>query len=307
MLLAAGLSPAWQQIVVLDSLRLGEVNRASEVHWCASGKVLNVGLALHRLSPGNAKTLALVGGSVAKAIEREFADENVPCRWVPSEAPTRVCTTVVDRGTRTITELVENARAIPPEEVWAFRKVYFEEAARADVVVLTGSLPAGAPDSLFADMLALTPGRAVLDIRGPALLQALEHRPFLVKPNREELGQTFGRSLEDDYDAGWAANQLLAKGAEWVLLSAGGGRAWLGSASGSWFAEPPRVEVVNPIGSGDCLAAGVAWGLWQGLDVPEAFRLGMAAAVLNVGTLLPARFDAEAVTAMAERIRVRRG
>jgi hypothetical protein len=48
-ILAAGLSPAWQQIVVLESLSVSEVNRARAVHWCASGKVLNVGLALHRL------------------------------------------------------------------------------------------------------------------------------------------------------------------------------------------------------------------------------------------------------------------
>ena len=50
MILAAGLSPAWQQIMTLAELRIGEVNRARDVQWCASGKVLNVGLALHRLA-----------------------------------------------------------------------------------------------------------------------------------------------------------------------------------------------------------------------------------------------------------------
>lgn len=306
MLLAAGLSPAWQQIVVLDRLRLGEVNRAAEVHWCASGKVLNVGLALHRLSPGHARTLALVGGPAAEAIEREFAAEHIPCRWVPSAAPTRVCTTVIDRGTKTITELVENARAIPTAEVDVFLQAYAEEAVDADVVVLTGSLPAGAPDSLFADMLTRTPGQAVLDIRGPALMQALTHRPFLVKPNREELGQTLGEALNDERATASAVRRLIEAGAHWVLLSAGGGRAMLTSSEGTWWAEPPGVEVVNPIGSGDCLAAGVAWGLSQGLEVPEAFRLGMAAAVLNVSSLLPARFHAENVRQMAERIRLQR-
>jgi 1-phosphofructokinase family hexose kinase len=225
---------------------------------------------------------------------------------VTSEAPTRVCTTVIDRQTRTITELVENARAIPTSEVDAFRTAYVEEAPSADIVVLTGSLPGGVPDSLFAELLARTPGRAILDIRGLALLQALPHRPLVVKPNREELGQTLGRSLDSDDEIGGAARQLIDGGAQWVLLSAGSGRAWLVSDQGAWFAEPPRVDVVNPIGSGDCLAAGVAWGVSRGLEVPEAVRLGMAAAVLNVGTLLPARFDADAVTAMAERITVHR-
>ena len=39
MIVAAGLTPAWQQILRFDALRLGEVNRAVEAHWCASGKV----------------------------------------------------------------------------------------------------------------------------------------------------------------------------------------------------------------------------------------------------------------------------
>ncbi len=46
MIVVAGLSPAWQQILSFDELRWGEVNRARSAHWCASGKVLNVGIAL---------------------------------------------------------------------------------------------------------------------------------------------------------------------------------------------------------------------------------------------------------------------
>ena len=67
MILAAGLSPAWQQIVLLEALHLGEVNRASEVHWCASGKVLNVGLALHHLG-AKSLTLSPLGGANGAAI-----------------------------------------------------------------------------------------------------------------------------------------------------------------------------------------------------------------------------------------------
>ena len=42
MILTAGLTPAWQQVLVLDELLPGEVNRAREVHWCASGKAITL-------------------------------------------------------------------------------------------------------------------------------------------------------------------------------------------------------------------------------------------------------------------------
>ena len=61
MILAAGLSPAWQHILVFDNLHVGEVNRASEVYWCPAGKVTNVAIAAHHLeSP--CKVLTCVGG-----------------------------------------------------------------------------------------------------------------------------------------------------------------------------------------------------------------------------------------------------
>ena len=49
MILTAGLTPAWQHVLVFDAFTPGAVNRAREVHWCASGKVLNAARGLHHL------------------------------------------------------------------------------------------------------------------------------------------------------------------------------------------------------------------------------------------------------------------
>ena len=334
MILAAGLTPAWQQIVVLDGFSTGEVNRAREVHWCASGKVLNVGLALHCLlsSPplrkggsrggeiencklknencklegggtGTARTLALVGGHSGDAIRREFAELGVSSRWIVSQTPTRVCTTILDRKTGETTELVENAGVISPGELDAFREAYFEEAARADVVVLTGSLPAGVPPTFYRDLINKTPGRVVLDTQGEPLLAALECRPFIVKPNREELRRTLGRWLEDEGALYAAMLELCQRGADWVVVSQGSEPVLAVSEHNVSAFGTSAVEVVNPIGSGDCLAAGIAVGLDGGDELHDAVALGMAAASENVGQLLPARLDPQRVAALAEAFR----
>ena len=329
MILAAGLSPAWQQIVVLDEFSVGEVNRAREVHWCASGKVLNVGLALDFLStsppPGKrgqvgarggkndnsklehdggaaARTLAVVGGLSGDAIRREFAELGISCRWVTSRTPTRICTTILDQESGATTELVENAGSISSDELEEFENAYVEEAARAAVVVLTGSLPAGVPVRFYRELLEKTPGRVVLDTQGKPLLAALEWRPFVVKPNREELGRTLGRQLETDADLHAAMGELCRRGASWVVASQEKERVWLASGRELLSITPPRVEVVNPIGSGDCLAAGIAAALARGDDVPDAVLFGMAAAAENVGQLLPARLDPVRVAAIRERL-----
>lgn len=301
MILAAGLSPALQQTMAFDALEPGEVNRAAEVHWCASGKVLNVGMALARLGCRQ-RTLSVLGGNTGAAIERSFAAEQVDARWVWTDRPTRVCTTVIERSAGRITELVENARAIPATALDAFRRAYNEEAAAAEIVVLTGSLPEGVPGSLFRELLGQTPGRAILDIRGEDLIAALALKPLIVKPNRAELAATVGHALTTDEDLIHAMRELNRRGAVWVLISQGGGPVWLSSANELYRIDVPSLTVVNTIGSGDCLAAGLAWGLSQGFEVPEAACLGIAAAMENVGDILPARLDPQWVRDQASRL-----
>ena len=133
-----------------------------------------------------------MGGPPLAQIDREFAELGVPRRWVVTEAATRVCTTILDRATGAMTELVENGRPLRPEELDEFRRAYAEEAAKADVAVIAGSLPAGTPSSFYRELVERTPCPAVLDFRGEGLLACLDLKPLVVKPNREELAQTVG-------------------------------------------------------------------------------------------------------------------
>lgn len=304
MILAAGLTPAWQQIVLLDSLHPGEVNRAREVHWCASGKVLNVALALHHLG-AEVQTVALVGGRNGDAIRAEFERTGIAAHWVEASVPTRVCTTILDTGSATTTELVENSPAATTAELAAFQQSYSAAAQSAQFVVLSGSLPKGTPVNYYRDLLLHTPGKVILDARGRELIEALDARPFLVKPNREELAATVGRELRDDAGVLAAMRELNARGAEWVLVSQGRYAIRLTSRVAAYELAPPAAEVVNPIGCGDCLAAGIAWALERGAEPVEAVRIGMAAAADNLGQLLPARLDRQRVESMARSIAVR--
>jgi 1-phosphofructokinase family hexose kinase len=303
-ILAAGLSPAWQQILVFDSMRWGEVNRADQVLWCGSGKVLNVGIAAHTLG-GPARTLSPLGGPALESVNAEMVSLGVRCRWIETHAATRVCTTIIDRGRNQITELVENARPLGPDELRAFRTAFIAEAAPAEVVALTGSLPEGAPQTYYRELLLGVKARQVLDFRGIGLLSVLDLKPWLVKPNREELSQTFGKPIDSDAALLQAMRELNRRGAQWVAVSQGPGPVWLASATRAFRLQPPKpAEIVNSIGCGDAMTAGIAWASCQGYDAIDCIRIGMAAACDNLSQLLPCRLDARRVRELTRRVLV---
>lgn len=310
MLLVAGLTPAWQQIAVLDRLRVGEVNRAGEVQWCASGKVLNVGLALMQLGAA-AKTVSMIGsGSAGEAMRREMAALNVDVGWVESSASQRVCTTLLDRVSGQTTEIVENSPPTTLNERQSFVALFADAANVTELkwVVLTGSLPQGTPHDFYSKLLSYVHAPAILDVRGAELLAALPHHPLVVKPNREELGLTVGRTLQTDTDVWQAMAELQELGAQWVIVTDGPNEVLVSSATrdqpGRWRFQPPHVDLVNPIGCGDCFTAGLADALQRGDDMLDAIRFGIAAAAYNATQLLPARLDRQKVASLAGQVLV---
>lgn len=311
MIIAAGLSPAWQQILVFDKLTRGAVNRAVETHGCASGKVINVGIALTCLK-ADSLMVTVYGGSPGELIDQELRSLEVVNRCFTEQTPTRTCTTLIERPTGEITELVENARPISAEALNWFQDVLAEVTGPDDWLIFSGSLPSvvGRDSSrlIYREIIELQQQagispRVVLDARGPELVECLPLRPFLVKPNREELAMTVGRPLSDEPSLIAAMREINQRGAEWVLVTHGPDEVWLSSATELWKFTPPRVDVVNAIGCGDCLTAGLVAALDRGLSLPEAVKYGIAAAGENAKQLLPSRLDPQRVEQLAQQVR----
>ncbi|VFM95613.1 MAG: tagatose 6-phosphate kinase [Candidatus Kentron sp. G] len=318
MILSFGLSPAWQQILVFDSVRIDRVNRARTAKWCASGKVFNAGAAVHTLG-GPGLAMAPVGGAPRAPMEEEFNALGMGYRCLETRAGTRVCTTIIDKTAGTITELVEEGRPLAPDELERFHAAWQEEAGRANVAIVTGSLPRGVPVSFYRALLQGQHCPVVLDFRGDGLLSVLDLEPLVVKPNREELAKTVGYSLDEDRALLSAMRSLNRRGAKWVVVTQGAGPVWVSSATECYRMTPPPVdstELINPIGSGDAMAGAIAWRIGNGpIDngkmnngrvIVEAVRLGIAAAVQNLRQLLPCRLDASTLVSESNGISVER-
>lgn len=288
-ILCVGLTPAVQDIRVLGSIAMGEVNRCASVDRSPAGKGTNVAHVLRTL--GHAPLLTgFVGGESGNLYEAQIDRLGIRTAFVRTAAPTRVCVTLIERDTGRITELVEES-ALPSAREWrAFHLTFGKLLRHARLVTLTGALMPGAPPALYRDLAALAAKRRVpvlIDSQKAPLLQTLPQRPLLAKLNVHELENTLAARLASPTAILAGARRLMNKGARHVLVTNGGDGAWLVTPEAAWHYPAPKVKVCNPIGSGDAVTAGVALGLVRGQPIAEAIRLGLACGSANVLTPKP--------------------
>jgi tagatose 6-phosphate kinase len=310
MIVCLGTTPVYQRSMVFERLVPNGVNRAAAVHDYASGKSVNVARVLHTLGEDVVATGFVGRGGRGDALLADLDATGIRHDFVRVDSPARQCVTAIDRAAGTATELVEESGAVTAEDCaeLARRLAALRPAARG--WVMSGSLPPGAPDSLYAACLDLVgKGRpAILDARGKSLREAIGTPglpPFVVKLNRDELAETVGSPVESD-DAVRRAARRVAQGQGGAVITAGAGAVTVFDGERFWRVEPPPVEARSAVGSGDAFSAGVMVGLLRGNTLAEACSLGAACGAANALTDKAGFLSPADVEALLPRVRVER-
>jgi 1-phosphofructokinase family hexose kinase len=117
---------------------------------------------------------------------------------------------------------------------------------------------------------------AVLDTTGESLRIGCGEKPFLVKPNGEEIHTLTGLPVNTPSEIAAAAAELRRMGAQNVVVSMGKDGALLHTAEETWLTHSPKIQEKNPIGAGDSMVGGLVWALSQGIPLKEALGWGVA-------------------------------
>jgi 1-phosphofructokinase len=256
MIVTVTLSPSLDRTIEIPSLRRGDVIRATASSVEAGGKGVNVSRALLANGVPSIAVIPL-GGAVGDELAALLKAEGVEMTVVPVQEPTRSNVTLSEPD-GTTTKINEVGSALTDEEVGHIEESVLQIARADDWVVLSGRLPAGAPNDTykrFVSRLTEQGVKVAVDTSGPALVEALAAGPTLIKPNRDELAEAFGAPINSFADVAAAAESLRARGAGAVLASLGGDGAIL--ADGDLFgAMCPVSDRRSAVGAGDCLLAG---------------------------------------------------
>lgn len=304
MIVVAGFHTAIDTLVEVDVLQPGAVHRCRQALRLPGGKGLHV-----------AQTASALGASVqlvglSDAMHHDLLTDHLRTRGVDfhgiETSRVRECLALRESNGR-ITELLGAGAEVDGAACARLRDTFLELAANASVAVISGSLPPGCPPTLYAELVEAVQSRGVrclVDASGEALRHAVESRPFLVKPNRDEAAELLQRAIPTLDAAFDTVASLRARGVTLPLLSLGADGALLGDGGSVLHGRLTLDRVINPVGSGDCLLAGMAHALARGNDLGSALRLGVACGAANAAALETGYAEPTQVQALLPRVSI---
>ncbi|CAI3380008.1 tagatose-6-phosphate kinase [Enterococcus cecorum] len=268
MILTITLNPSVDIAYQLDTFHLDTVNRVEKVQKTAGGKGLNVTRVLKQVGEDVVAT-GFIGGEIGSYVKKQLTRNDIKNSFVEIGNETRNCIAVLHDGQQT--EILEQGPTIQEHEALNFIEHLEIILNNVEVVVISGSLPKGLASNYYVEIVELCKQcdvAVVLDCSGEALKKVLEsqQKPTVIKPNTEELSQLIGKNITDDIqELKSVLSGQLFQGIEWIVVSLGAKGAFAKHNDKFYRVKIPKINVVNPVGSGDSTVAGIAASLAHAL------------------------------------------
>ena len=277
------LNPALDLTGDLDALNVGSISLVKKSSLHPAGKGVNVARVLSDLG-ADVTVSGFLGADNQEMFAQLFEQIGANDQFIRVNGSTRINVKLVERNGE-VSDINFPGIQIDQAAINEFEAKLDTLCQDHEYFVFAGSLPPGVSPELCAKWLETLHqrGKKVLfDSSRQALAAGMEAKPWLIKPNDEELSEFVGQVLTTPKQCQLAAQTLADKGIENIVVSMGSqGVMWLNQ--GQWLqATPPKMSVVSTVGAGDTLVAGLCWGHMQQLEKSELISFATALSALAV-------------------------
>lgn len=255
-----------------------KVNRTIDDDIQANGKGINVSLILNKLGY-QSTALGFKAGFTGQFIEDEINQEGIQSNFieVPGNTRINVFTKVNEEGKEY--KLVNKGPLVPQKAIRSLLE-QIEQIESGSYLCLSGSFPRGVEPGFLMEVSEICYQRninLIIDNSSAEVIETLPFKPFLVKPNEEEIYEWLGKVIESIDDARQQAQKLAELGAQHVLLSLGSKGCVYASKEKTLFGNSPKGKVINTACSGDTLLATFLANYLSNMSIRDALCESIAA------------------------------
>ena len=277
-------NPALDYITQVENFEIGKINRTATEKILAGGKGLNVSIVLKNLEIENT-AISFIAGFTGKELEKKIKEYQINTDFIEvKKGITRINVKIISTNNSNQSPKIETAiNGNGPEITKEEMDLFFEKIKKikpTDLVILSGNVPKCINEKIYEIIckeLKQNEVPFIVDATQKLLVNTLQYKPILIKPNKQELEETFNVKIENKEDIIFYAKKLQEKGAQNVLISLGGDGAILLTKEGkSYYSNAPKGQVINTVGAGDSMVAGFVAGFSKYKNYIEALKTGIA-------------------------------
>lgn len=270
------MNPSLDYYMWVENLEIGKTNRSNKEIILLGGKGLNVSKTLYELGI-DSTAICVVAGFVGEEIEKCLKNEGYKSCIIKAQGNSRIN---VKLKSDVESEINASGPLLNEDNLNDILKVFWN-LNKDDIVVLSGSLHKNVPVDFYkkiVDIAREKGAKTVLDTSGAPLKEAIGVGVFLVKPNLSELEGLFNVSIKSLAEVETYARKVCKLGAKNVLVSLGKDGCLFVNDSECIYKEALKGKVINTVGAGDAMVAGMIAGIADGRDWSETLELALQCA-----------------------------
>lgn len=275
-------NPSIDRLYRVSEINIGEVQRVIESNATAGGKGINV-TKVCKILGEDPMAIGFLGGFNGAFIKNELDKKGIKNRFTKIDSETRNCLNIIEND-KVSTEFLEKGPVVEASDLERFEEDLKSVIKDTKVLAASGSFCQNMPVEYYekiGDICRENGVKFVLDTSGNALKAALKSKPYLIKPNTDEIKQLLNVNVESREEIIEAGKKLLELGAENVCVSLGkNGMIYL-DGKDVYEVKVPKVDAVNTVGSGDSTIAGFSVGILRGYSLEETIKLANACGISN--------------------------
>lgn len=231
------------------------VNRTFDAVYTPNGKGLNVSYCLRRFAAESA-VLGFFGDFSGQYIIENTRKNFIQTYPIWVEDTTRINIFLNDGKEEY--KFVNEGAYVPPNKQRDMCML-MDGLDDLDTLVISGSLSKGIENSFYDEIMEICQAKktkVILDISSPYLKKLMEYRPFLIKPNDEEIEHIFGIVMRDEEDIKDTLHFLHENGAQNILLTLGERGSYFYNGKSIYGAGTKKVKQISSACAGDASLAG---------------------------------------------------
>jgi len=271
-----------------------------------AGKALNVAKAINVLG----EEVTVIGLMPRLSIPQfsHFCDEQgILHEYFPIDGHVRINATITEKSPRQVTHLNTCSAALTPRIQDELTELFTRRYKKGDIWIFAGSVPSGFDADVYNTMITRAKRAGVftiLDTRNEPLKLGVRAQPDMIKPNLSELEHLCGEEIHGVRHIALKGKRLMDMGIGHVFITLGSDGMIAIHDNDCLLCSIPPVNVVDTVGCGDAVVAGLAVGRRRQFSFSEMSRMALACGVSNAMNAGPGNIIREQVWQTMEEITI---